>query len=239
MPTRDYVDSIKRWSAQYGADPALVEAVMNHESGGNPRARGAAGEIGLMQLLPGANGGIGWWESNGNPRLDYAEPDNNIRVGCWLLGKGVPAAVRQNGLPVTPDNIVWAYNAGPGNQKRGVLPSITKAYQDDVRKRLASGAWASMAGGGSITVGGITLTPASAPAPAPVSKPGPVGVPPVRPDATAVNGASNAARLEEVRNADAHPPAPAPLPWWMRAAAACSALVALAEVVRLAMGERK
>ena len=47
---------IRTAAAQYGVDPALVKAVVWRESRFNPKARGAAGELGLMQIRAAAAG---------------------------------------------------------------------------------------------------------------------------------------------------------------------------------------
>lgn len=51
--TNDRLDSIVRDAAErHKLDPALVKAVINTESGWNPRAISSKGAVGLMQLIP-------------------------------------------------------------------------------------------------------------------------------------------------------------------------------------------
>jgi hypothetical protein len=92
---------ISKYSAAYGVDPALVRAVMRHESGFNTRAVSPKGAQGLMQLMPGTAALMGV----SNP----FDPEQNVAGGVGYLrfcldrfGHNVPLAVA-------------AYNAGPEN----------------------------------------------------------------------------------------------------------------------------
>ncbi len=102
---------IQKYANRYGVDPALVRAVMRHESGFNPHAVSPKGAQGLMQLMPGTASLMGV----NNP----FDPEQNIAGGVGYLrfcldrfGQSVPLAVA-------------AYNAGPERvaKSRGV-PSI-------------------------------------------------------------------------------------------------------------------
>ena len=75
-------------AAQYGVDPALVKAVVWRESRFNPKARGAAGELGLMQIRAAAAGE--WAEAEGLSNFHHSHLLNaksNVLAGTWYLKK--------------------------------------------------------------------------------------------------------------------------------------------------------
>ena len=69
-------------------DPLLVKAVIWQESRFNKNAKGKAGEIGLMQIMPMT--AEEWGEAqriqNFSP-TDIWEPSQNIEAGAWYLAK--------------------------------------------------------------------------------------------------------------------------------------------------------
>ena len=73
-----------------GLPPALAHAVAIVESGWDPAARGADGEVGLMQVMPATAALLGF-----NGTLEQlADPATNIRLGveylsaAWFLARG-------------------------------------------------------------------------------------------------------------------------------------------------------
>lgn len=120
-----YLESlIQKYARQHGVDPALVRAVMRHESGFNPNAVSPKGAQGLMQLMPGTAALMGVQ----NP----FDPEQNIAGGVGYLrycldqfNHSVPLAVA-------------AYNAGPARvaKSRGI-PAIPET-QNFVSNVLAS-----------------------------------------------------------------------------------------------------
>lgn len=85
-----------------GVPVNLARAVVQIESAGRVNARGAAGEIGLMQLRPRTARGIGY---KGKMKNLY-NPDTNLAYGMKYLGE----AYRRGGK--TPCGAVLKYNAG-------------------------------------------------------------------------------------------------------------------------------
>ncbi len=98
---------------RYGLDPALIKAVAWRESRFNAGARGAAGEIGLMQVTdPAAQE---WAEAEGVyplPEEHLLDPRTNALAGTWYLRKLLQRYAH------TDQPLVFAladYNAGRGN----------------------------------------------------------------------------------------------------------------------------
>lgn len=79
---REAYRRISRTEAErLGVPYALVDAVMRVESAYNPLASGAAGEVGLMQIMPPTARLLGHQGNN----QDLAVPETNIRLGATYL----------------------------------------------------------------------------------------------------------------------------------------------------------
>lgn len=115
-----YDDVIADAAAAHGVRPELVRAVIQVESGFNPRARSNKGAMGLMQLMPATAADLGV--------VNPWDPVQNIRGGVAYLG----SLIREFGDEVLA---LAAYNAGPGavNRYNQQVPPYRET-QDYVRK---------------------------------------------------------------------------------------------------------
>ena len=110
-------------AAQQFAIPAhWIRAVMDQESGGNPRALSRAGAMGLMQIMPAT-----WAMLAARHRLgtDPYDPRDNIMAGAAYL--------REMHDRYGMAGMLAAYNAGPGRYEAYLrfgrpLPAETRAY---------------------------------------------------------------------------------------------------------------
>ncbi|MCI0744213.1 MAG: transglycosylase SLT domain-containing protein [Verrucomicrobia subdivision 3 bacterium] len=101
---------------KYGVDPALVKAVVWRESRFDPRVRGDAGEIGLMQV--GKLAAEEWAEAENKKFFRHAElydAGKNTDAGTWYLRK----MLRRYAHTDRPAAYALAdYNAGRSNVLR-------------------------------------------------------------------------------------------------------------------------
>ncbi len=122
MPSTKLALLVERWADERGLDPRLVQAVVQVESGYNPRALSNKGAIGLMQLMPGTARDL---------RVDDPwNPDQNVSGGTEYLRRMLDFFSGDLELALA------AYNAGPQAvlEHAGIPPyAQTQAY---VRKVL-------------------------------------------------------------------------------------------------------
>lgn len=106
----DLESKITRYARAQGLSPRLVQAVVQVESGYNPRALSSKGAMGLMQLMPETARELGV--------TDAYDPDQNLRGGARYLWQQIRRF--QGNLELA----LAAYNAGPTAVSRygGVPP---------------------------------------------------------------------------------------------------------------------
>ena len=103
--------SIVEASRRNNVDPRLVKAVIWRESRFRSDASGLAGEVGLMQIR--SEGAVAdWARFNGieiPPRGVLYNPELNIEIGSWYLGKAVR---KWSGYKECFELALCEYNAG-------------------------------------------------------------------------------------------------------------------------------
>jgi soluble lytic murein transglycosylase-like protein len=102
-----YSGLIQTYAKQYGVPVDLAHAVIKVESNFNPKARGSAGEVGLMQIKPATARMMGY--SGGKRGL--FDPETNIKFGMKYL-----AVAHELSGGFTCGTIL-RYNAGHGAKK--------------------------------------------------------------------------------------------------------------------------
>jgi soluble lytic murein transglycosylase-like protein len=118
------LNMISQLSKKHGVDEKLVKAVVQQESGFNPKATSHCGAMGLMQLMPATAKTLGVKNAY-NP---VENVDGGVRHLKWLLSK-------YNGNVILA---LAAYNAGSGAvDKYGDVPPYSET-QNYVKRILAN-----------------------------------------------------------------------------------------------------
>ncbi len=120
-----YTSLISKYAKTYGVPVALAHAVVRIESNFNPKARGGAGEIGLMQIKPATARMMGY---SGSSKGLY-DPETNIRYGMKYL-----SMAHELGDGRTCSTIL-KYNAGHGAKR---MNPVSKRYCGKVQALIGS-----------------------------------------------------------------------------------------------------
>ncbi|HEN8713668.1 MULTISPECIES: lytic transglycosylase domain-containing protein [Pseudomonas] len=118
---RPYADLVAAAARMHNVPQALLHALIKAESGYNPKARSAAGALGLMQLMPGTAKEMGV--------EDVLDPEDNVQGGARYLKRMLNLFDNDITLAVA------AYNAGPeAVRRRGAVPPFaeTRRYVPNV-----------------------------------------------------------------------------------------------------------
>ncbi len=108
--TSKYDEIIARAAVNYDVDFYLVKALIYEESWFRADIRGAAGELGLMQVTLGAAADFSSY--NGLPPVSETkllEPSLNVDIGCWYLKQSLE---RYKNSPAPTLFALLRYNAG-------------------------------------------------------------------------------------------------------------------------------
>jgi soluble lytic murein transglycosylase-like protein len=112
---------INRYARKHGVPTRLANAIVRVESNFNPKARGRAGEVGLMQIKLGTARMMGYRGS----RKGLYDPETNIKYGMkYLAGAHKLAGGDTCGT-------VLRYNAGHGAKR---MNPVSSRYCKKVRK---------------------------------------------------------------------------------------------------------
>ncbi len=107
---------IQEAAATYGVDPALLKAVIQQESGGDPDCVSSAGAVGVMQLMPETAKSLGV--------TDPSDPRQSILGGARYLRSMMDRFGGDESLALA------AYNAGPNAvTKYGGVPPYRETQQ--------------------------------------------------------------------------------------------------------------
>lgn len=118
-----YSTLINRYAKEYGVASNLAHAVVRVESNFRANARGAAGEIGLMQLKPATARMMGY---RGSTKGLY-HPETNIKFGMKYLAK----AQKLGGGSIC--RTILKYNAGHGAKR---MNPVSANYCAKVKRYL-------------------------------------------------------------------------------------------------------
>lgn len=117
------------YAASQAAPEIDLSAISRIESSNNPRAIGDGGRsLGLFQLSHYVVDDYNRHHNTRYLREDALDSKIAYKMAAWYLNVEIPRLLASFKLPVTPDNVLIAYNAGIRAVLTGKTPASTKAY---------------------------------------------------------------------------------------------------------------
>ena len=83
---------------------------------------------GLGQITPIALKDFNYYNGTSYALCDMKDAQRNMRVSYWFLNDRIPQMLKHYGLPINTKTILWAYNAGIGRVRQGIMPKETIYY---------------------------------------------------------------------------------------------------------------
>ena len=118
-PTK-FSEYVEKYSSEYGVDKYLVYSIIKTESKFHTRAISSKKAKGLMQITDKT---AAWGRQElGLGDADIYDPETNIRIGIWYLGK------LQKEFRGEYKLVIAAYNGGSGNVRKWLT---TRDYSKD------------------------------------------------------------------------------------------------------------
>ena len=128
-PTKTLYVNLTKLSKDFG--PINLGIIEQIESSGRARAVGDGGlALGLHQLHAGVIKDYNRAHKTSYAHKDALNPQISHKIASWYMNQEIPRLLRHFKLPVTPRNILRAYNAGILSVKQGRTPRVTQAYLD-------------------------------------------------------------------------------------------------------------
>ncbi len=116
---------------RHNVEPELIKAVIHQETRFHPEMRGAAGEIGLMQVIP--RQAVTDWAISHHIEVPcdglLFNPELNIEIGTWYLGQ---ALARWRGYRYYRELALCQYNAGGRWAKKWAPQDKQQPFMDKI-----------------------------------------------------------------------------------------------------------
>lgn len=111
------------------SDSIHMPAIIQIESGGKESAFNAnSGAVGLCQITPVVLKEYNLMVGADFKRKDLFNGQVNLKIATWYMNRRIPQLLKHYGIADTLKNRLWAYNAGIGKVRRGILPLETRNY---------------------------------------------------------------------------------------------------------------